>query len=178
MLFAGATSVDYPTLDGDYVEYALRSMEAEGAEVLPDPRAAIQAFEVLGRRPEELIRALRQLQHEDPADADCFLPVIASTFRTAAADVELRKVEDLGILAGAVFDRVASADGDVTGLFAGDALSAYSGSAGREVTADQVQRVAEELRDDNLIMRKGHRVYAVTDPFVRAEWRERKALPV
>lgn len=43
----------------------------------------------------------------------------------------------------------------------------------REVTADQVQRISEELRDANLIMRKGHGVYAVTDPFVQTAWRER-----
>lgn len=174
--FAGATSVDYPTLDGDYVEYVLKGIAQEGARVLPSLPVALHAFDVLGRRPEELIRALRQLQNESPDDADRFLPVIASTLKGAAADVELRKIEDLGALAGAVFDRVARSEGDATGLFTAEALAGYSAVVSREVTPDQVQRIAEELRDANLILRKGHGVYAVTDPFVQGAWRERKSL--
>jgi len=174
--FAGATSVDYPTLDADYVAHVLDGIALEGARVQPSLAVAVEAFDTLGRRPEELIRALRQLQQEDPAEADRFLPVIAATLKTAAADVELRKVEDLGTLAGAVFDRVAQAEGDATGLFGAQALADYTAQLARDVTADQVQRVADELRDANLIIRKGHGVYAVTDPFVQTAWRERKAL--
>lgn len=174
--FAGATSVEYPTLDGDYVAYVLQGIAEEGAPVLPSLPVATAAFNLLGRRPEELIRALRQLQREDPTEADRLLPVIASTLKGAAADVELRKLEDLGVLAGAIFDRVARVEGDATGLFTADALADYAATVGREVTADQVQRVSEELRDANLIVRKGHGTYAVTDPFVQQAWRERRAL--
>jgi len=174
--FAGATSVEYPTLDGDYVAYVLQGIAQEGAPVLPSLPVATAAFNLLGRRPEELIRALRQLQREDPTEADRLLPVIASTLKGAAADVELRKLEDLGVLAGAIFDRVARVEGDATGLFTADALADYAATVGREVTADQVQRVSEELRDANLIVRKGHGTYAVTDPFVQQAWRERKML--
>lgn len=170
--FAGATSVDYPTLNGDYVDFVLKGIAAEGARALPSLPIAIEAFNTLGRRPEEFTRALRQLQHEDPHEADRFLPVIAATLRGAAADVEIRKVEDLGVLALAVFDRIGRVDGDTTGLFAADALSEYSRVLGREVTTDMVQRVAEELRDANVIMRKGHGIYAITDPFVQTAWRE------
>lgn len=175
--FAGATSVDYPTLDGDYVEFVLKGVAGEGG-VLPSLKVAIDAFNQLGRRPEEFIRALRQLQREDPKEADRLLPVIAVTLRGAAADVELRKLEDLGVLAGAVFDRVARVDGGATGLFGADALQEYAQLVGREVTPDQVQRIAEELRDANLILRKGHGTYDVTDPFVQEAWRERKALHI
>lgn len=174
--FAGATSVEYPTLDGDYVAYVLRGIAEEGASVLPSLPVATAAFNLLGRRPEELIRALRQLQREDPAEADRLLPVIAATLKGAAADVELRKLEDLGVLAGAIFDRVARVEGDASGLFTTEALAEYTTTVGREVTADQVQRVSEELRDANLIVRKGHGTYAVTDPFVQQAWRERKLL--
>lgn len=175
--FAGASSVDYPTLDGEYVAYVLRGIEGEGASSVPSLPVAIGAFDILGRRPEELMRALRNLQQYPSKEADRFLPVIATTLKQAAADVELRKVEDLGVLAGAVFDRIAREDGDAKRLFAGGALAEYGALIGREATADQVQRIAEELRDANLIMRKGHGVYAVTDPFVQSAWRERNALP-
>lgn len=175
--FAGATSVDYPTLGEDYVDHVLTGIAREGAKVLPSLPVAVEAFSTLGRRPEEMTRALRQLQQQDPGDADRFLPVIAATLKGAAADVELRKVEDLGVLAMAIFHRIARAEGDATGLFAADALGEYATMVGREVTADQVQRIAEELRNANIIMRKGHGVYAVTDPFVQEAWRERNAFP-
>ncbi len=174
--FAGATSVDYPTLGEDYVEFVHKGLEREGAQVIPSLPVAVDAFVTLGRRPEEMTRALRQLQQHDPNEADRFLPVIAATLKGAAADVELRKVEDLGVLATAVFDRIARVDGDATGLFAADALDDYASQMSREVTADQVQRIVEELRNANVIMRKGHGVYAVTDPFVQSAWRERKGL--
>jgi hypothetical protein len=174
--FAGATSLDYPTLGEDYVKYLLDGIASEDAKVVPSLPVAVKAFDTLGRRPEDMTRALRQLQHSSPRDADRFLPVIAATLKGAAADVELRKVEDLGVLASAVFDRIARADGHVTGLFTADALAEYAAAIGRDVTSDQVQRIAEELRDANIIMRKGHGVYAVTDPFVQEAWRDRKAM--
>lgn len=176
--FAGATSVDYPTLGEEYVEYVLKGLAREGAKVIPTLPIGVAAFVTLGRRPEEMTRALRQLQQHDPKEADHLFPVIATTLKSAAADVELRKVEDLGVLATAVFDRIARADGDTTGLFGGDALGDYAAQISRDVTADQVQRIAEELRDANVIMRKGHGVYAVTDPFVQHAWRERKGITV
>jgi hypothetical protein len=114
------------------------------------------------------------LQKEDPAEADRFLPVIASTLEGAAADVELCRIEDLGALASAEFDRVARADGDTTGLFTADALAEYAAVVRRGVTVDPMQRIAEALRDANLILRKGHGVHAVADPFVQEAWRERR----
>ncbi|MCZ2497783.1 AAA family ATPase [Xylophilus sp. Kf1] len=174
--FAGASSVEYPTLGEDYVAHLLEGIAEEGASVVPSLPVASEAFRTLGHRPEEMIRALRQLQQQQPGDADRFLPVIAATLKGAAADVELRKIEDLGVLAGAIFSRIASASGDATGLFGAEALAAYAAVMGREVSADQVQRVTEEMRDANLVMRKQHGVYAVTDPSVQSAWRERQTL--
>lgn len=174
--FAGASSVDYPTLGEDYVAHLLQGIADEGAKVVPTLATAFESFRTLGCRPEEMIRALRLLQQRQPADADHDLPLIAATLKAAAADVELRKIEDLGVLATAIFGHIAGAAGDATGLFAADALAEYAATVGREVTPDQVQRVAEELRDANLIMRKHHGVYAVTDPAVQGAWRDRQVL--
>lgn len=178
--FVGATSLDYPTLGEDFVAYVLKGIHDDGAKVVPSLPVAFEAFKTLGRRPEEMMKALRQLQRHAQDEADHLLPVIAGTLKNAAADGELRKVEDLGTLAGAIFDRIARADGDAKGLFAADVLADYAKQVGRDVTPDQVQRVAEELRDANVIMRNGHGRYAVTDPFVQGAWLERNpqaALP-
>ena len=173
--FEGATSVDYPTLGEDYVHYVLQSLQQEGIKVIPGQAVASHAFGLLGRRPEELPRALRALQQYQPQEADQYLPVIAATLKETAADMEIKKIEDLGVLACAVFNRIAQADEDVSGLFSNAALLDYAGAVGREVTADQVQRIAQLLQGFNIIVRKGYGLYAVTDPFIQQNWRERTA---
>ena len=102
--------------------------------------------------------------------------VIAATLRSTAADIELLKVEQLGRLATAVFERIASADGDARGLFSAEAAADYSRALGREVRVEEVQPAVNDLLAANLIMRRGHGTYGVTDPFVQETWREKKAL--
>lgn len=172
--FAGATSLSYPTLGEDYVEYLLGAVGAEGAKV-PGLAVAVAAFRTLDHRPEEMIRALRMVQQYEGPQVDAFFPVIALTLKTAAADVELRKIEDLGLLAMAVFGRVAAEEDGARGLFSAESVAAYGALVGHEVTTDQVQRVADDLRNANLIMRKSHGMYCVTDPFVRTAWLAHKA---
>jgi hypothetical protein len=176
--FAGATSIAFPVLDADYVAHLLARLKAEGMVVQPSLVVATEAFRTLGARPEELLRALRELRHLLPpgGEPDVILPVIAGTLRSTAADVELMKVEQLGALAMAVFERVAGAVGDAKGLFSGEALSAYGKAIRREVRADEVQAVLNELMVANVVMRRGHGLYGLTDPFVQEIWAKRNAL--
>ena len=104
------------------------------------------------------------------------LPVIAATLRSAAADLELMKVEELGVLAQAIFARIASVDGETRGVFSSEAAGEYSTFVGREVRVEEIQPVANELLAANLIIRRGHGLYGVTDPFVQEIWRERQAM--
>jgi len=176
--FAGATSVPYPVLSGDYVEHLLKRLAHEGAAPLPSLAVAIQAFETLGNRPEEMLKALRQLSRHLPpgGNPDEHLPVIAATLRSTAADIELMKVEQLGGLATAIFERIASTDGDARGVFSAEAATEYARGIGREVRVEEIQPVVNDLLAANLIMRRGHGMYGVTDPFVQEIWREKKAL--
>ena len=176
--FAGATSVPYPVLDADYVEHLLKRLQQEGAVRLPTLEVAVQAFATLGNRPEEMLKALRQLSRHLPpgGNPDEHLPVIAATLRSTAADIELMKVEQLGSLATAVFERIASTEGDARGLFSADAAADYTKAIGREVRVEEIQPIVNDLLAANLIMRKGHGMYGVTDPFVQEMWREKKAL--
>lgn len=176
--FAGATSVPYPVLGADYVEFLLQRLDQEGGTNLPSLPIANQAFATLGHRPEEMLKALRQLRLHLPAGAraDDHLPVIAATLRSTGADLELTKIEQLGSLAGAIFERIAATDGDARGVFSAEAVAAYGQAIGRPVRAEETQPVVLELLAANLIMRKGHGLYAITDPFVQAAWRERQAL--
>ncbi|MEW9682410.1 AAA family ATPase [Pseudomonas sp. TE50-2] len=176
--FAGATNVAYPVLGEDYVAFWLERLAADGLDNLPSLAVATEAFQTLGSRPEEFIRALRQLIHSPSlaSGADVVLPVIAATLRSAAADLELMKVEELGVLAQAIFARIASVDGETRGVFSAEAAAQYSTVVGREVRVEEVQPVANDLLAANLIIRRGHGLYGVTDPFVQEIWRERQAM--
>jgi hypothetical protein len=176
--FAGATAVGYPVLNGEYVGYVLKRLAEDSPEGLPTLAAASRAFSLLGHRPEELMKALRLLRQGGSSDVppDQRLEWIARTLRLSAADVEITRIEQLGGLAVAVFDRIASAQGDVRGLFSSEAAESYSQAVGREVRIEEVQPVVNTLMSENLILRKSHGVYTVSDPFVPEAWRERKRL--
>ncbi|EJM11606.1 ATPase [Pseudomonas sp. GM21] len=174
--FSGATSTAYPVLKGDYVEYLLNRLAATvKKEKLPSLEVAIEAFNTLGNRPEEMLKALRQLMQQE-GDPDLFLPVIASTLRSAAASIELEKVELLGSLAQAIFNKIASTEGDARGIFSIDAAAEYSKTVGREVRVEEIQPVVIALVAENIIMRRGHGIYAITDQFVQEIWLEERAL--
>lgn len=176
--FAGAVLLDFPVLDADYVAYLLDRLAREGGAPLPSMAVATEAFRTLGHRPEELRKALHLTREQSGAhaDPDTVLPVVARTLRSAAADVELAKVEALGALAAAVFDRIATAQGAARRLFSADAAAAYSHALGREVRVEEVQKVVNALVDANLVLRRGHGLYEVADPFVQAIAAQRKAL--
>ncbi len=176
--FAGAVLLDFPVLDADYVAYLLERLAREDDAALPSIAAATEAFRTLGNRPEELRKALHLTRGPigAGADPDQVLPVVARTLRSAAADVEFAKVEALGALAGAIFDRIATAQGAARRLFSADATTAYAQALGREVRAEEVQKVVNALVDANLVLRRGHGLYEVADPFVQEIAAERKAL--
>lgn len=174
--FSGATSAAYPLLKSDYVEFLLNRLAMTvKKEKLPSLDAAIEAFNTLGNRPEEMLKALRQLLQQD-GDPDLFLPVIASTLRSVAASIELEKVEQLGSLAQAIFNKIAATEGDARGIFSIDAATEYSKTVGREVRVEEIQPVVIALVAENIIMRRGHGIYAITDQFVQEIWLEERAL--
>ena len=174
--FAGATSLPYPVLDQAYVRHVLERLRAEGMEPLPSEESAWNSFHTLGHRPEEFLRALGQLRLTTTSGLapDQLLPVIAATLRGSAADLELLKVEQIGGLATAIFDRVARSEGPARGIFSAEAALSYGEAIGREVRVEEIQPVVNELLGANVLMRLGHGLYGVTDPLVQEIWQERQ----
>ena len=92
------------------------------------------------------------------------LAIIAATLRTSAADTELMHLDQLGGPATAIFDRLATATDNTRRLFSAEAAADYSQILGREVRIEEIQPAVNELLAANLIMRRSHGVYGVTDP--------------
>ena len=131
--FAGAVSTAYEPLGPGFVSWKREQLEKIKGIKLPSHDVMVQGFLVLGQRPEELQSALVQLQSR-PEEPDVAFPIICSTLASAAAEVEIATIENLGALASAIFDRVAS--GDETGgakLFSADASTCYSEQIGMPV---------------------------------------------
>ncbi len=173
--FAGATSVAYPVLDDAYVAHLLERLREDGIARVPALDVAAAAFRTLGHRPEEMLKALR-LMIAQPGEPDLTLPIVAATLRTTAADIELTRIDEMGALARAVFDRIASADGAARGIFGAEAIEDYAHAVGREVRTDEVQTVVNNLVLANLVLREGHGLYGAADPFVKESWRAKKRL--
>lgn len=178
--FEGATSLAYPVLGEDYVAHLLARIRQENGQApLPSLAVANQAFATLGHRPEELRKALRAmyLSIQDATQApDAVLPIVARTLRLEAAEIEFRKIEDMGVLAAVLFDRIACGVDEGKGLFSADALNQYKQALARDVSTDEVQRVVNDLMAENLVMRSERGRYVLTDPFVSDAWVERKQI--
>jgi len=179
--FTGAVSAAYEVLGSDFVRWQLDRISAASASArLPGIDIAFEGFKAMGHRPEELFKALVQLQSMSLPPEEAF-PVICATLASAAADVELNAIEEFGDLGKAIFRRIAlGSEQGVTGLFSADALADYGAQAGVQVEATQVQTVADKMIAANLITRPGHGLYMVADPFVRNVWlqQERLTLPI
>lgn len=174
--FTGALTTAYEPLGQDFVQWQLQRIASAPGVVLPSAATAWAGFEALGHRPEEMLKALVQLQ-SSPAPADQAFPIICATLASAAADVELRAIEEFGELGQAVFDFIAQgSETGVSGLFAEEAMASYAARTGGKVPTSQVQKLAEKMISANLIARPGHGIYTVADPFVRKVWRERRKL--
>ena len=174
--FAGAVSTAYEPLGRDFVAWKYKLIHAIDGVRLPTEQTMWEGFLALGQRPEELQTALVQLQSR-PEDPDLAFPIICATLASAATEVEFATLENLGVLAQAIFDRIAHGnETGESGLFSADAIASYTAQTGTAVDTPQVQNMVDRMISANLIHRQSHGFYAVSDPFVREVWRRRKLL--
>jgi len=175
--FSGALSASYQVLGRDFVQWQLERIGVQPGLTLPSLDAAWEGFQTLGHRPEELLKALRQLQQVAGTDADTAWHIICATLANAAADAELKAFDDLGDLGKAVFERIAAGDEKgISGVFGADSLAFYAERTGSTVDTSQVQKIVDKMVGAHLIIRPSHGVYTIADPFVRKVWREKLAL--
>lgn len=171
--FNGAMSEDFPVLEIDFVEWLLN--EANLGDRTPSAAVAFECFVRLGRRPEELMKALAALQQAPNfVAADQDLRAITEGVRQSAAAVDLARLDELGPLALAIFGYVCRQGGQsVKKVFSGATLDEYSAEIGRPVGAEEVQKMANQLVDSNILARDGHGIYGVSDPFLAEAYTSR-----
>lgn len=175
--FAGALSASYQVLGQDFVQWQLNRIGGQPGLALPSPEAAWAGFQTLGHRPEELLKALRQLQQARGTDADTAWHIICATLAGAAADADLKAFDDLGELGKAVFERIAAGgENGISGLFSAESQAFYTQRIGSAVDVSQVQKIVEKMVAAQLIIRPSHGTYTIADPFVRKVWRDKLAL--
>lgn len=177
--FAGAVSLDYPVLDQGFVSWVLEQARSQGIKVQPSPGAAWQGFRDLGHRPEPFIDALRILAHtvNGGENTDAVFRAVIFTKRESLADRELSALEDLGLLAQLIFNRIATHEGEeARGIYSNEALESYAAASATEVRTEEVQTTVIAMQEKNLIRRTGRGSYSVTDPFVKQVWLEREPL--
>ncbi len=105
--FNGAMSEDFPVLEIDFVDWLLK--EADLGERRPTLKVAFDCFVRLGRRPEELMKALYALQQlPNFVDADQDLRAITEGVRQSAASVDLARLDELGPLVLSILAMCAS----------------------------------------------------------------------
>ena len=174
--FNGAISQDFPVLEQDFVAWLLQESQLGLRE--PSLLTAFESFKRLGRRPEELMKALFALQNmADGQEPDADLRAITEGVRQYAAVQDLARLDELGPLALAIFGRVAREGGNgVKGLSSEATLQAYGKELGRKVGIEEVQPAANALLDANLLARDGHGIYGVSDPFVSEAFLNRQAV--
>ncbi|MEZ2299443.1 ATP-binding protein [Variovorax sp. RCC_210] len=171
--FNGATSQDFPVLQIDFVEWLLK--EAELGARTPSVGATFECFERLGRRPEELMKALVALvQAPNFTDADQDIRAITEGVRQSAAALDLARLDELGPVALAVFGYVCTQGGQgVKRLFSSATLDHYGAEVGRAVGVEEIQKIANYLVHANILVRDGHGIYGVSDPFVAEAYNNR-----
>lgn len=174
--FNGAMSEDFPVLEIDFVDWLLKEADLGGR--MPTLEVAFGCFARLGRQPEELMKALFALQHSPNfVDADQDLRAITEGVRQSAAGADLARLDELGLLALAVFGYVCKQGGQgVKKLFSVATLDEYSAELGRPVGAEEIQKVATMLVDSNILVRDGHGIYSVSDPFVAEAYSSRESV--
>lgn len=142
--------------------------EADLGARAPGLEVAFECFARLGRRPEELMKALFALANAPNfVNADQDLRAITEGVRQSAAGVDLARLDELGPLALAVFGYVCRQGGQgVKKVFSSATLDEYGIELGRPAGAEEIQKVANMLVDSNILARDGHGIYGVSDPFL------------
>lgn len=166
--FFGATMVDFPTLDRDYIAWV-----CERANIGLDPAKTLAVFKETGSRPEMLLPAIRTLRLEPPSpesDLDAaFAAAVRQGLIAAKADF-LNTFDNLPALQAALLRELAemSTKDERLGLFSAamvERLKArlLDNPTPVQVDASAIQSALDSLREKNFLWKSQRGAYWVED---------------
>lgn len=165
--FYGASTETFPPLGEPFLRHFVRTLLAArlGEDNLPSVGKLSEAFQVLGRRPEDLRQAIRNAllrPEEDLGDAI----VAAAHLQRDAILLSLRnQLDALNPLQRAILKRmVKKADSQ---LFSRESIDLFRNEAGNaRISSRTVQKATDDLVKDGFVWRSSRGVYALDDAMI------------
>ena len=163
--FYGASLDDFPLLGKEFVAHLVRALLSHRMEAdkLPDTQSVMEAFKVLGYRPEELRKAIAGAFTRLEADlSDAILAAAREQRQALIADLVAR-LNGLQDLPRAILNHMACV-GDEYRPFSGEAVDRY-----RQVTVDaslnwaRVQKALQWLVRDEFVWQSARGTYGIDD---------------
>lgn len=166
--FYGATVETFPPLDEPFVQHLVSSMLSHrlSKERLPPALELMQAFEMLGSRPEDMRKAIHDgLIRPEAALGDAI--VAAAEEQRGRMIDELRKqLSVLNKLQRAILKRMVKL-GDTAQPFSQDSVDSYRDETDNpRVSPASVQKALEALVENGFVWRSSRGVYVLDDRMV------------
>jgi len=163
--FYGASVSDFPPLGRDFVQFLLASMLSHRLPKsrLPDADKVMKAFDLLGRRPEELAKAIQAAVTRPEADLGDAVSAAAREVHGTIIEGLRQQVERLPPLQRAIL-RMMARDDEAFLPFAKASVERYRLETGNEdITSTTAQKALDALVRDGLVWRSTHGAYALDD---------------
>ena len=163
--FYGASTETFPPLGEAFVQHVVSSMLSHriSKDQMPSIQQLMQAFMILGSRPEDLRKAVRDALVRPEADLGDAI-VAAAHDQRGQLLTELRR--QLGVLSGlqrAILKRMVKL-GDGTQPFSQDSVEFYRKETGNlRLSPPSVQKALDDLVANGFVWRSSRGVYALDD---------------
>jgi hypothetical protein len=163
--FYGADIASFPPLGAEFVAHMARHMLSHrlSAQQMPATDKLLAAFNALGKRPEELARAIKDAVIRAEPDLGDAIVAAATLRRGEIVGALRRQVESLPPLQHAVLRRMAD-DEDNFVPFSKESLAWYQQHSGNpKVAASAVQKALDALVATGFVWRSAYGTYALDD---------------
>lgn len=163
--FYGASVETFPPLGEPFVEHLVSGMLSHrlSKDRMPSTSHLMQAFQILGSRPEDLRKAVHDALIRPEADLSDAIVAAAQEQRGRLLDELRKQLSVLSSLQLAILKRMVKL-GDGTQPFSQDSVVYYRNETGRpRVTPASVQKALDVLVTNGFVWRSARGVYALDD---------------
>lgn len=174
--FFGARVREFPALDRSFADYLIERMRSRlRDDIAVSADAVFRAFELLGRRPEEMINVIADAIYKyDGVNLDALILQLALERRDANLAELDRQFNSLPILQQAILLRLVQMD-TAFAPYDADAQEAYRGHVGEaiQVTVPNIQTALDALVASEIVWKPKRGGYVIDDPLWN-DWAENR----